>query len=91
MKIEYDPAKNAKNIRERQLSFEQAVDLDWTSSITYQDTRKPYPEQRFITLAHLNKRLHVICYTPIQDGIRVISFRKANKREIKAYESTTID
>jgi uncharacterized protein (DUF4415 family) len=29
MKIDFDPAKNAKNVRERDLSFERAVDFDF--------------------------------------------------------------
>jgi len=91
MKIEFDPAKNNKNIRERDLSFELVSDLDWASSITHEDIRKVYPERRFITLAYLNERLHVVCYALIADGIRVISFRKANKRERKDYESRTTD
>jgi|APSaa5957512622_1039677.scaffolds.fasta_scaffold10096_3 uncharacterized protein len=91
MKIEFDPAKNAKNIAERGLSFSLAADLDWATSITYEDARKRYPESRFITLAFLDNRLHVICYALIEGGIRVISFRKANKREQKAYESQTAD
>jgi hypothetical protein len=91
MKIEFYPAKNNKNIRERDLSFELVSDLDWASSITHEDIRKVYPERRFITLAYLNERLHVVCYALIADGIRVISFRKANKRERKNYESRTTD
>ena len=87
MKIEFDPAKNARNIAERDLSFTLAADLDWATSITYEDTRKKYPESRFITLAFLDNRLHVICYALIENGIRVISFRKANEREQKAYEA----
>jgi uncharacterized DUF497 family protein len=30
--------------------------------------------------------VHVLCFTPVEGGIRVISFRKANSREIKTYE-----
>lgn len=37
-------------------------------------------------IGFLRRRLHVLCFTPIDAGIRVISFRKANNREIKAYE-----
>jgi len=35
---------------------------------------------------NIRDRLHVLCFTPVVNGIRVISFRKANKREIKDYE-----
>jgi len=31
----------------------------------------------------------VVVFTTIQDGIRVVSFRKANPREVKRYEQTT--
>ena len=91
IKIEFDSVKNARYIKERGLSFELVADLDWDSSITHEDTRKAYPEHRFITLAYLDRRLYVICYTLITGGIRVISFRKANKRENKGYESRTTD
>jgi len=91
MKIEFDSVKNAKNIKERDLSFELTANLDWASSITFEDIRKVYGERRFITLARLNERLHVVCYALITDGIRVISFRKANKREVRNYESRTIN
>jgi len=91
MKIEFDSVKNARNIKERHLPFEKAVELDWTSSITYEDTRQDYPEKRYITLADLDGRLHLICYSLIAGGLRVISFRKANQREKKAYESQSID
>ena len=42
MKIEFDPAKNAKNIRERGLPFTLAAEFDWTTA-TYRPaaTAKP--------------------------------------------------
>jgi len=86
MKIDYDPAKNARNIEERNLPFDRARELDFDNAVTFQDTRKPYPEVRYVSLAMLDTRLHVLCFTPIEGGIRVISFRKANPREIKHYE-----
>lgn len=92
MKIEFDPMKNNKNVKERNLSFEKVRDLDWDETVqTFEDTRATYPERRFITMAFLDERLHVVCYTPIPGGIRVISFRKANKREVKQYEQKTLD
>jgi uncharacterized DUF497 family protein len=92
MKIEFDPVKNQRNIRERDLSFEKVHDLDWDETVlTFEDTRSEYPERRFVSMATLNGRLHVVCFTPIPGGIRVISFRKANKREVKLYEEKTLD
>ena len=81
MIIEFDPAKNAKNIAERGLSFRRAVDFDFETAKTWQDTRIDYPESRFIALGYLDNRLHVLVFCMIPGGIRVISFRKANQRE----------
>lgn len=39
MKITYDPNKNARNIRERDLDFERAYDFIWDDAIVYEDTR----------------------------------------------------
>ncbi|MBF0231391.1 MAG: BrnT family toxin [Desulfamplus sp.] len=91
MKIEYDPDKNQWNINNRSLSFEQATDLDWNTAQIIEDVRKDYPEPRFVAVASLNGRLHILCFTPVHGGIRVISFRKANTREIKRYEQATIE
>jgi uncharacterized DUF497 family protein len=86
--IEFDVNKNDTNIRERGLSLERASDFDFDSAIIKRDLRKPYPEVRYVAVGFLDARLHVLCFTPIEDGIRVISFRKANSREIKHYEQT---
>ena len=88
VQIEFDPAKNEANVRERGLSFEAAESFDFGTAVIEQDRRWDYPEVRFVALGFLAQRLHVLCFTPINDGIRVISFRKANKREIASYEQT---
>ena len=88
MHIEFDVNKNDTNIRERGLSLEQASDFDFDSAIIKRDSRKPYPELRYVAVGFLDARLHVLCFTPIKVGIRVISFRKANPREVKHYEQT---
>ncbi len=88
MHIEFDPAKNERNILERGLSFERAADFDFDTAVVWPDTRKPYPEVRYVALGLLDTRLHVLCFTPAAGGIRVISFRKANSREVKDYELT---
>lgn len=85
MKITYDPIKNQRNINERHLSFDDVADLDWETAKVWQDVRNEYPEIRYIAVGYLDARLHVLCFTETNDGIRVISFRKANAREQKSY------
>jgi uncharacterized protein len=88
MRIDFDASKNEANIRDRGLSFERATDFDFGTAAFAQDTRKAYPEARFVAVGFLDKRLHVMCFTPAVGGIRVISFRKANPREVRDYAQT---
>lgn len=87
MKIEFDPEKNNKNIVERDLSFERAKDFNFNTALFEIDNRHDYGETRIIALGYLGERLHVIVFTKTKNGIRVISFRKANKKERLRYEN----
>jgi len=85
MKLSFDPAKSDKNVRERGLSFEKAGEFDFGTAKFWEDARQDYPETRYIALGYLEKRLHVLVFSETDDGIRVISFRKANDREGKKH------
>ena len=87
MQLTYDPNKNAWNIRERGLSFERAAEFDFATARTKIDRRKDYGEIRYVSTGYLEVRLHVLCYVETENGIHVISFRKANARERKKYET----
>ena len=85
MEISHDSAKNERNIQDRGLSFEAAADFDFETALVYVDERRDYGEARYVALGLLEARLHVLCFTEASDGIRVISFRKANSREVSRY------
>ncbi len=85
MKIVYDPVKSERNIRERGLSFERAADFDFGTALFLIDDRRDYGETRHIALGYVEERLHVLCFVERPTGIRVISFRKANSREVWRY------
>jgi uncharacterized protein len=87
VEIHFDPIKNAKNICERGLSFERVVEFDFETAEFTLDTRHDYGEIRYRALGFLDQRLHALVFVEIIGGIRVISFRKANKREVKRYET----
>jgi uncharacterized DUF497 family protein len=90
MGITYDPVKNERDVRERGLSFERAADFDFSTATFNTEVRDG--EVRRVAVGYLDKRLHLLCYIPKADGIRVISFRKTNKREAKLYgKPQTID
>lgn len=91
MKIAFDPAKSARNAEERGLPFDLVAEFDWEGAVSEEDARFQYPERRYLAVGYIGNRLHVVCFTPIEGGIRVISFRKANDREMKQYEQKTSD
>ncbi len=88
--ITFDPAKNAANVRERGLPFSLVKDeFDWATALIGEDTRKDYGERRYEALGFVGQRLHVVVYAPAANSVRVISFRKANKREMRKYGKAT--
>ena len=87
MEVTFDPAKNERNIRERGLSFERVRDFDFDTALLWIDARHDYGETRLVALGYLDDRIHVLCFAETRTGIRVISFRRANAREVKRYEA----
>ncbi len=85
MKIELDPAKSARNAKARGLPFERAAELDWDAAHTIEDRRRDYGEARYLAFAPPGGRLHVVCFCVRGEAFRIISFRKANRREEKVY------
>ncbi|MDD5215392.1 MAG: BrnT family toxin [Methylococcales bacterium] len=87
MKIEFDPEKNNRNIIERDLSFERVKEFDFKTALFEIDNRHDYGETRIIALGYIGERLHVLIFTQRTEAIRVISLRKANKKERLRYEN----
>ncbi|MBW8320698.1 MAG: BrnT family toxin [Arenimonas sp.] len=88
MELEWDEEKREKNLRERGVDFADAVRFDLASSVTRVDDRNDYGEKRFVSLGSLDGRLHVLCWTRRGERLRIISLRKANDREQKAFANT---
>jgi len=86
MRITFDPAKNARNIAERDLPFERLADLEWEAAVIVEDVRKDYGERRLQVFGRLGQRLLVAIITRRGDATQVISLRKANRKEVKRYE-----
>jgi len=55
MEITYDWAKNAQNILERNLSFDQVVDFDFETANFTIDKRKDYGEIRRCAIGYLDR------------------------------------
>ena len=89
IRFEWDDRKSRENKRRHGVSFEEAqtVFLD-ERAIRYFDPDHSADEDRFIMLGmSFNLRVLVVChcYRAADSSIRIISARKANKKEAKAY------
>jgi uncharacterized DUF497 family protein len=82
MEFTCNPIKNDTNIRERCLPLLAAKVMFNSDMRVREDTRKAYPERRFIGYSAIDGRLMVVVFcVPAADHIHIISFRKANQRE----------
>jgi hypothetical protein len=85
MIYEWDDAKNRKNFA-KHLTFEDAEHVFDGPCVTFEDDRFAYGEERLVTLGLLAGRLVVIANSPRDEGTRIISMRKGNRREQKIYQ-----
>lgn len=83
---EWDRAKAAENVVKHGLDFELARRFDWDRAVAFIDSRREYGELRRRAYGPIDGRLCVLVFTIRDDVVRVISLRKANRREIKHYE-----
>jgi uncharacterized DUF497 family protein len=89
MKYEWDENNRVANLAKQGVDFIDAENFDWSSAIETIDDRFNYIEDRWIALGFIGSRLHVIIYTMQGENVRLISLRKANKREKDYYEEKT--
>ena len=84
--FEWDDDKARINLADRGIDFMDARpifgDLDAIDEI---DDHEDYGEERILCLGLVNGRVLAVCYTERGDRIRIISARKAEKREQVRY------
>ena len=85
MDIEYPPAKRDATLAERGLDMSRAAEIFGGATLTVEDDREDYGETRLITIGFLDGRMVVMVWTQRGVARRIISLRKANEREQKAY------
>ena len=83
----WDAAKAARNLAKHGVSFESALDFDWATSVVVDRTRRSDGERRQAAIGWLGSRLHTVIFTDRVDGVRLISFRRANRAEARTYEA----
>jgi uncharacterized DUF497 family protein len=85
MQISDDPAKDATNQEKHGVSLAVAASIDWTSAVTWVDTRMDYHEERMRGLGLIGNRVYAVVYVIRDQSRRVISLRKANHKEVMIY------
>jgi len=86
MEYEWDDVKNRSNFAKHGLDFADAELVFAGYCVTFADDRFDYGEERFITLGLLAGRLVTTAHTPRDEATRIISMRKANRREQEIYQ-----
>ena len=86
--FEWDSEKERKNIRKHGISFDEASSVfDDPMFITVIDEKHSSDEERYIPIGLSNKNsLLLVAHTERNEGVRIISARKATKNEEKFYE-----
>ena len=85
MRIEFDPAKDEANRVKHGVSLALAVELDWEAALVWFDARFEYAELRMIALAPKTEILYYVAFVDRGQVRRIISLRRANRREVKHY------
>lgn len=87
MKIEFDPVKREKVLRERGLDLADAAEVLSGDCHVIADERFPYGEARWVSVGSLRGQV-IACVWAMgedDDGIRVVTMWKASRNEQKEY------
>ncbi len=87
MSFEWDPEKNEANIRKHGIDFSDVPEIFDHPMLTWLDRRQDYGEDRWCGIGLTNGHIVKVAFTERDDGktIRIISLRKANRREHERY------
>jgi uncharacterized protein len=85
MEYEWDDEKAKLNKQKHGVAFEDVRLFQFEDAKIVVDDRKDYGEERLIGIGLMMARLFVLVFAERGNVRRVISLRKANKREIKSY------
>jgi len=88
MRFEWDESKNAANIAKHGINFNDVPDIFRHPMLALRDDRADYGEERWIGIGWIKLLIGVVVYTERRgEVIRIISARKANKKEAKYYDA----
>jgi uncharacterized DUF497 family protein len=87
----WDEKKRLANIKAHGLDFVGCEAIWDNFTVTREDVRKPYREQRLVVFGRLHRQVVVLVYTERRSGPHIISLRKAEKYEARYYAQEAKD
>jgi len=85
MKFEYDPEKSVANREKHGIDFDEAQTL-WNDPYLIEAPAQDTDEPRFLAVGVFGSWHWAVIYTYRNGRVRMISVRRARKREIDHYE-----
>jgi uncharacterized DUF497 family protein len=80
MRYTHDAKKRAANLKKHGYDFKDAAKvIEGSATVTFEDRRFEYGEQRFITLGMLRAKVVVIATAETDEEIRVISMLRISR------------
>jgi hypothetical protein len=85
MQFEWDENKNARNLEKHGIDFVKAKDVFADpNSVTFRSGVR-HSEERYLTIGIVDDRLITVVFTIRNDRTRIISARRARKKEREVY------
>ena len=91
MRLEWSEAKREENLRKHGIDFVGVDAVFEGTTLTMEDDRFSYGEQRFVTFGLLEGRIVAVVHTERGSTLRIISVRKASRREEESYYAALAD
>ncbi|MXY42798.1 MAG: BrnT family toxin [Dehalococcoidia bacterium] len=86
MQYEWDETKRQSNLGKHRIDFTAIHSFEWDTARIELSYRGG--ENRYTAIGYIGDRLHYVVYTKREDNRRIISLRKANRREERRYAQT---
>ena len=85
MEFEYDPEKSVANRAKHGIDFEEAQSL-WSDPFLLEVPALTEDEPRFLAIGRIGARHWTAVFTRRKGKLRIISVRRARRKEIEHYE-----
>jgi uncharacterized DUF497 family protein len=89
VKFEWDPAKSAATYQARGFDFAYASRIFASGWVEVEDVRANYGETRLKAIGQVKADILVVVYTVRGTALRIISARRANRKERAQWQSRT--